>query len=102
MLEGLQTVCVSRSAPSRYAIVSVDEATAMTGLELAQLLTLPGTQLLDRSFADGRSERALRLPAELASAHPVPAPAVSRLTTAADRPTSEQVRNRSALRESRH
>ncbi|MGZ8702258.1 MAG: hypothetical protein ACXWZY_08205 [Gaiellaceae bacterium] len=69
---------MTRWAPA--TIVSVDEATAMTSLDLDQLLTLPGAQLLDRTFADGARDQAIRLPAELVSAHPVPAPAANKVT----------------------
>jgi hypothetical protein len=70
--------------PWRYRIVSVDEARERTGLEPAELLRLPGVQTLTRTFADGRQEDALRVPVELASARPVPAPAAKRLTAAPD------------------
>ena len=74
--------------PWRYRIVSVDEACERTGLELAELLCLPGVQTLTRTFGDGRREECLRVPVELASAghsaRPVPAPAVRVLTDASE------------------
>jgi hypothetical protein len=91
MLQGLQTANVE---PWRYRIVPVDEACERTGLEVEQLLCLPGVQTLTREFADGRREKALRLPVELASAHPVPAPAVNSLPSVHVRSRSEQGVNR--------
>jgi hypothetical protein len=88
----------------RYRIVAVTDACERTGLELEQLLCLPGVgvQTLTREYADGGREEAVRLPAELASAHPVPAPAANRVTTAPAAALSEQVENRSAMRKRRH
>jgi hypothetical protein len=86
----------------RYRIVAVTDACERTGLELEQLLCVPGVQTLTREYADGRREEAVRLPAELASAHPVPAPAANRVTTAPAAALSEQVENRSAMRKRRH
>jgi hypothetical protein len=108
-LQGLQNPSVNRAGEWKYALVPVDEATAATaatGLTIDEILALPATQLLERVFADGRRELALRMPVELAgasaSARPVPAPAVSRVTTTAEAPTSEQVRNRQSKGQSRH
>jgi hypothetical protein len=55
-------------------VVSVDEARSTTGLELSQVQAL-GAQELTRTFAGGRQEQALRLPAEL-----VPGESYRRLT----------------------
>jgi len=53
----------------RFAIVSVEEARSLTGLELWQLEAL-GAEPLVRTFADGRREQALRLPGEFVPGDP--------------------------------
>ena len=41
--------------------MSVRQARCETGLTVAQLVELPGTELLTRVFSDGREEAAVRL-----------------------------------------
>ncbi|MGZ8702263.1 MAG: hypothetical protein ACXWZY_08230 [Gaiellaceae bacterium] len=78
------------------------DARERTGLDVDELLCLPGVQTLTRTFADGRTEAAIRVPVELASAHPVPAPAANTLTTADVPAASEQGRNSQGVQKSRH
>jgi len=54
---------LDQQARRRYAIVGVEEAVALTGLEPSQLLQL-GAEELTREFADGSRVPSLRLPAE--------------------------------------
>jgi len=61
---------LDEQAGRRFAIVGVEEACAMTGLEPEHLLQL-GAEELTREFADGRREQALRLPAEFVPDRPV-------------------------------
>ncbi len=48
-----------------FSIVSVEEAEKIIGLGPAEIRALPSVQPLVRVFADGRRERAFRLPTEL-------------------------------------
>jgi hypothetical protein len=47
-----------------FRIVSVKQARLETGLTVAQLVELPGSELLTRMLADGREEAAIRLRVE--------------------------------------
>lgn len=47
-----------------FRIVSVKQALRETGLTVAQLVELPGTELLTRVYADGRREEAIKLRVE--------------------------------------
>jgi len=47
-----------------FRIVSVEQARRETGLTVTELVELPETELLTRVFADGRREKAIRLPVE--------------------------------------
>ena len=47
-----------------FRIVSVKQARAETGLTVAELVELPGSELITRVFADGREEQAIRLRVE--------------------------------------
>lgn len=51
-------------APS-FKIVPVDEALRLTGLNPAELRSLPSVQWLTRVFADGRREHCIRIPLHL-------------------------------------
>ena len=51
-----------------FSILSVEDAERITGLASAEIRALPSVQVLTRVFADGRSERALRVPTELLTA----------------------------------
>jgi hypothetical protein len=42
----------------------VKQARRETGLTLLELIELPGTELLTRVFANGRTEEAIRLPVQ--------------------------------------
>ncbi len=54
-----------RNGPPLFALVPLDEARQLTGLDAAELEQAPQVQLLMRVFADGRKEPALRVPREL-------------------------------------
>ncbi len=43
----------------------MEDAERLTGMVIAELRTHASVQLLVRSFADGRTEQAVRLPTEL-------------------------------------
>jgi hypothetical protein len=51
--------------PADFAILTVEEARRLTGLDAAQLQAAAQVQLLTRVFADGRKEQALRVPRAL-------------------------------------
>ena len=53
-----------------FRIVGVEQACRETGLTLAQLMELPGTELLTRVLPDGRREEAIRLAIEAADEEP--------------------------------
>jgi hypothetical protein len=49
---------------SGFRIVSVEQARRETGLTIAQLLKIPGAELLTGVLPNGRREEAIRLPIE--------------------------------------
>jgi hypothetical protein len=51
--------------PSPFAIVPVDDARRLTGLDATELHAASQVQLFTRVFADGRTESAYRVPRAL-------------------------------------
>jgi hypothetical protein len=56
--------------PAAWHLIGADEAAHRTGLSRGKLLGLPHVEALERIFADGRREDALRLPAALLPPRP--------------------------------
>ena len=49
----------------KFRLLGLDEACRLTGLDPDELARQPDVERLERRFADGRQEAAVRLPVEL-------------------------------------